>query len=81
MDKKDTGVEPRGPMKVCIVVPPEEGAAARLFLQRRKELADNRVAELTRELRRPMVLSALGTAVAFIVMASWCFPDPEELLN
>ena len=81
MDKRDTGVEPRGPMKVCIVVPPEERAAARLFLQRRKELADNRVAELTRELRRPMVLSALGTAVAFIVMASWYFPDPGELLN
>jgi hypothetical protein len=71
MGNKNSGVVgmPQGRMKVYIVVPRQEETAARLFLQKRDEQTSSNVDELTSELRRPMVLSALATAVAFILMA------------
>ncbi len=71
MEDKNPGVVgmPQGMMKVCIVVPRQEEAAARLFLRKRDEPAGNRVTELTGGLRRSLVLSILAMAVAFIIMA------------
>ena len=73
MDNMYPGVVgmPQGRMKICIVVPRQEETAARLFLQKRDEQTSSNVDELTSGLRRPMVLSALATAVAFSIMT--CF--------
>ncbi len=75
MDNKNPGMLglSQGRMKVSIVVPRQEEAAARLFLRKRDEQPGSRVAELTGGLRRSLVLSILATAVAFIIMA--CFSD------
>ncbi len=75
MDNKNPGVVgmPQGRLKVSIVVPRQEEAAAWLFLQKRDELAGSSVAELTGGLGRPLALSAMATAVAFILMA--CLSD------
>ena len=74
------GGMPLGRMKVSIVVPRQEEAAARLFLQKRDEQAGSNVAELTGGLRRPMVRSLLAAAVAFIIMAFSGQQSAEEPL-
>ncbi len=73
MDNMYPGVVgvPLGRMKICIVVPRQEETAARLFLQKRDEQTSSNVDELTSGLCRPMVLTALATAVAFSIMT--CF--------
>ena len=71
MDNRYPGVVgmPQGRMKICIVVPRQEETAARLFLQKRDEHTSSNVDELTAGLKRPLVLSAMAAAVAFIIMA------------
>jgi hypothetical protein len=75
MDNMYPGVVgvPLGRMKICIVVPRQEETAARLFLQKRDEQTSSNVDELTSGLRRPIILSLLAAAVAFIIMA--CLSD------
>jgi hypothetical protein len=71
---------PLGRMKVCIVVPRQEETAARLFLQKRDEQTSSNVDELTSGLRRPIILSLLAAAVAFIIMAFSGQQSAEEPL-
>jgi len=83
MDDKSPGIAgmSQGRMKVRIIVPQEEGAAARSFLLKRDEQSGTRVARLTGGLHRPMALSALATAAAFIIIAPWSQTDSEEFIN
>jgi len=81
MDNKNPGVVgmPQGRMKVSVVVPSQEEAAARLFLQKRDEQFGSSVAELTGGLRRPLILSALTAVVTFIIMVClWAWGKPEK---
>lgn len=83
MDNKSPGIlgMPQGRMKLRIVVPQEEEAAVRSFLQKREKRSGRHAAAVAGRLRRPLVLSALGTTVAFLIMAFWGQPDSEELLS
>jgi hypothetical protein len=64
---------PPGRMKVSVVVPSQEEAAARLFLQNKNEQAGSNVDELTGSLRKPMILSIIASVGAAILMA--CLSD------
>lgn len=75
MENKNPGLLgiPHGRMKVSVVVPSQEEAAVRLFLQKKYEQASSNVDELTGSLRRSMILSIIASVGAFIIMA--CLSD------
>ena len=84
MDNKNPGVVgmPQGRMKVSVVVPSQEEADARLFLQKRDEQSGSSVTELTGRLRKPLILSALAAVVTFSIMVClWGWDEPENILG